>query len=256
MESLGFYDTLNRFIGYGDLHRARVFFVGLEEGGDAWSKSDPEFYHRMELREKHQYLERALWDQDNPKWRDSYNNPMNREQTYLAIQLRKGMLGSNKGQTDCREYFCEEFGNEFEFQTNVYPLACHNQEDWPPEYPQLFFGTSPITKGEYYENCFLSGHRPELLKNITERVISSPELKLMVVMARGAWEVLENKVFKDPNISCPNKHKDWKINGPRGQLPSLVKWSNDKRIWMCGHPSNGWFTKEVADFIAATVRGS
>ena len=241
------FKILNKFIGYGDLERAQLFIVGLEEGGSAWTISQ-EDERRIQRRATCSYLTRDRWDDDISNWRN-YFKITNRMETYLATTLRRVVNYVPACELELRQYFCEEFGASFEFQTNVYPLACPRQSCWPGEYSNLFFDNRTLKKEEYYRLSLDSG-RVDVLRNLVRIVRDSTSPKWMVVLTYQAWNELQDRVFAPERISFPCQH-EW---SRAGHQINTIKYSPDKRFWLCGHPFGGWFNKHIADFMIDEIR--
>ncbi len=244
------FEILNKFIGYGDLEQAQLFFLGLEEGGLPWTRSE-EDDRKITRRATPPYLTRDKWDEDNSDWRD-YFKITNRMQTYLATTLRRAVNYVPACDLEIRRYFFEEFGSAFEFQTNFFPLACPKLSIWPQEYPKLFFGDRSLKKEEYYSECIQSD-RAEVIRRLVRTVRDSRVQKYMVVMGYALWDVLQERVFMPECIFFP-RDRSWKRGGKSTGLSIVTKWSEDKRFWLCGHPNGGWFSKAVADFIVDEIR--
>lgn len=127
-----YFDILNRFMGYG-APTARIWFIGIEEGGEPWKKDpkeDIDYYEKY----KQRILPVApgeIKDQAAKKGR-GYT------QTYLIMsKILVEFRAAGTDPTIYRNELLYQPRHEV-FSTNLYPLGKPHEMDWPEHYDCLF----------------------------------------------------------------------------------------------------------------------
>ena len=223
-------DLLTSFCGYGNPETAKVFFIGIEEHdtlnchGDAF----------LEFEKK---IKRGRAS-DGSQWA-------------YAASFGKA-IGSTE-RTQC-EVYKSLFGNatdEHIFQNeihcfNFYPLGANSLKQYPSHYNNCFGFETKSDLYEYFDN---RSRRKQVLKSFIDELIIKKE-KLLFVFGRRCCDEVEKHLL--PELHFEKTFHDWCTKTKR--KPSEIKWSDNKLVWLTGHPSYGWINSEVIQKIACIIK--
>ena len=255
------YDILRRFKGYGDLTRARIVYIGIEEH-DGWTEADLLRSFGIDM-EEHGYesildrqlsflesgtLGRADWDRSDKNWtkRTVKRNTLEGVQIMLGRRIRSeswnepGIPGTDE------EYHKRSFG-EIEFQANLWPLGKSKakEEEWDSvkDTYHKIFGV-PLDLEQYQNDCIHA--RLQVLREVVDKARSNGQHTVTIIFGKHDiwngrfWNQIRGAVF--PNTSIEFNPKD------------RVVWSTDGRVCLAVQRSgaNGlknWEMKSIVDSL-------
>lgn len=213
------------FCGYGNPKTAKIFFMGIEEH-DPYDKSNIDnFISQLEgqLRQGKKYTSLGLDDNSIKKPADG---PTERMQLCIYNRI------FNKTDQEKENPFISNI-----HCFNLYPIGAANENDFSHICEEYFgFKNKPELRNYFNTN------RAEVLREFIREKITSKKKYLFVFGKKGSVKV--RNIFSK-EIQFDNEL----ITTVRGK-PSVVFSSNDKTIWLTGHPSHRWIDKNVvADIV-------
>lgn len=227
-------EVLTTFCGYGNPETAKIFFMGIEEHHTLDS-------HGSDSLDKLVENLIIIGNRDRKDWTylDSSGSATGKTER-TQVNVHKALIG---GSLTEEEIFQSEI-----HCFNFYPLGANTIKQYPSHYNE-YFGFE--TKSDLYKYFDNESRRKEILKSfINEKIINKG--KMLFVFGKACWEKVENHLLA-PDLRCKNPFDGW--SNKKSKKPSGIKWSDNKQIWLTGHPSYGWINNEVIEKIADIRRG-
>ncbi len=225
-------DFMNNFIGYGNIEKAKIFFIGIEEGGSGFMNEN-DFYN----------------------WKNKVTEPTN-----LLNGLYYKKLDGNftsKGPTErMQNHICRVFSKnlipiqnpkDIGFYSNLYPFPSTNiNTEYPPTYRQLF----GIDSKEEYGINFRSHRINVFLNMINEIKKISEEFYFFILGTYNEDDLIS--MFEELGYNFPKELVNNNII-KRGNGYLYWRSSECRKIWVTGHPSYGWVNEKVIDEIVKEI---
>ena len=123
---------------------------------------------------------------------------------------------------------------------NYYPVGAKNVTTLPTGLER--FGS----KAKLYDYIEHETRRIHFLRAFIEEKILGPK-KLLFVFGKES-RTIAKRLLTDVKFSEP--YEGWVTKNGK---PSPIQWSEDKLIWLTGHPSHRWITSEVVEKIADII---
>lgn len=212
-------DILTTFCGYGDLDKAKIFFMGIEEHQTMSCLEVNDFVQKL--------IGRNAVTQKEYTWLDSSgvaNGLTERMQrkVYLTLTTRDTLP---------EEQIFEHGVHCF----NYYPLGANQVSVYPSHYNDCL-GLDFKGKPEFYRYFEEKTERKRILELfIKEQILEKG--KMLFVLGKGYWNKLEELLPHIEFIENKTKNANSKLD--------ILRWSIDKQIWLTGHPSHNWFNNDV-----------
>jgi len=223
-------ELLTTFCGYGDPECAHIFFMGIEEHNtlECIGKNSIEEFARKLVK-----IQNAR--QQEYTYLDSLGGP-NGASERMQCNIFVGLTGDASFPEDVI------FRNQIHC-FNYYPLGAKRHKEYPSQYNECL-GFDFKSKSEWYDYFDNHTDRKKILRAfITEEIIKKNNV--LFVLGKSCWNKVEELL---PDVEFKNSFSDWSKKSK--EKPSMIRWSNDGKIWLTGHPSYGWINYEVIEKIA------
>lgn len=258
-----------RFLGYGNADTALLAFVGWEFGGDPSSpladqrymslvKSQSESYEKLMGQDVREYLclKRNNWNLDLGVTPSELEAALHKRtlgiteaiQVYFSIAFRQKMLNDRDWSIDrWREFYVKEFCASKEVQVNLYPIQARRRTD---EYSRRLveaYGLENSERGAVSDAFWSDGLRLNLLKHLINGILARDKRSMVVFMGcEDKRKEIIASIFPTTHFEpFPSKvFLDKKYKRTRNLF-----YSDDRRVWFTQHPSGGWLTRTMIDWI-------
>jgi hypothetical protein len=217
-------ELLTSFCGYGNPDTAKIFFMGIEENRELTDET----------------IDEILEGADNAPWPKPVSGGSAQgitERAQCAIYCRL------YGEVSPSEIFSSKI-----HCFNFFPVGAKSLKRYPAQYAELF-GRSFKTKSDLYDYFENQSERKQILRSFIDNYIIEKG-NLLVVFGKSLWPKIEG-LFSDSEF--PNSFDKWTTK--KSGKPLMIKWSENKQIWLVGHPSHGWINGEVIEKIAEIRKG-
>lgn len=249
----------NRFLGYGDLNNAVIYYFGLEEA--APFKSSAEIRNIGNLPNSYIEINNNKYFFNNIREKRGVKGNTERFQAYLSYRLLKEYFAF-KDIPSTADIYKSVYYIESEnrvFSSNTYPLGASSISSNPN-----ISLTGFTDKIEYYDYSWeqTSAPRKVVLKNFINYIKNTRNNSDYFIFIMGNYTyppqkgrsaqerlkpICEELGFTLGSYAFPDKND----NLHNSYTGSELKWecSDYKKIWLIGHPSKGVSDERVADRI-------
>jgi hypothetical protein len=248
-------------------------FVGWEFGGDPSSSlSDTKYkrfvdqqcrmYEDLIRQDKSEYLclKRDKWYIDMGINPTDLENELRRKklaiteaiQVYFSILFRQMILNDKTwGIHQARDFYVKEFCAEKELQVNLFPVQAQSRRVNHPERLLDAYGIRERERASVEEMFWKDERRPNTLRDCLQAVLNRDRQSTVIMMGcEDKRQEICERIF--PSVTFVPVTMTRFFEKTYKHKRHLFH-SEDQRIWFTQHPSGGWLTRRVVDYIVDSI---